>query len=297
MYECELPPVGDFVIATITSVTDYEAYVRLPEYGNIQGMVLLSAMTRKRVRSTIKLARIGQSNVMEVIRVDPKGYIDLSRNNVSPIDVKHCEDKFAKSRQVHLIMKHVAKECKIPLLAAYKTVGWPMYKKVINGHALDGFVIGMHQPDVAFANLGLTPNVLHAIAEISHHLLAPKPAKIQAEIELRCDTATADVDCLKTALLAGRAQSVNDVKLSVKVVAPPLYVISATVLNKELGLDIMQRACDTIQNVALPLGVLFELKTPPKVVSKAEQLKFDELLTQLERNTIQVPADDDDDND
>lgn len=62
-------------------------------------MILLSELSRRRIRSINKLIRIGKSECVVVIRVDKeKGYIDLSKRRVLPEDIVSCEDKFAKGK-------------------------------------------------------------------------------------------------------------------------------------------------------------------------------------------------------
>ena len=64
------------------------AYVKLLEYDNIDGMILLSELSRRRIRSIQKLIRIGRNEVVVVLRVDKeKGYIDLSKRRVSAEDI------------------------------------------------------------------------------------------------------------------------------------------------------------------------------------------------------------------
>eukprot|EP00757_Euglenozoa_sp_SAG-D1_P019997 gene19997-7091_t len=46
--------------------------------------------------------------VGSVTRVDrDKGYIDLSKKQVTERDRRRCEDRFNKAKAVHSIMKHV----------------------------------------------------------------------------------------------------------------------------------------------------------------------------------------------
>lgn len=91
-------------------------------------MILLSELSRRRIRSINKLIRVGRSECVVVIRVDKdKGYIDLSKRRVSPEDINRCEEKFAKAKavcflydcfyykidflfalKVHSILRHVA---------------------------------------------------------------------------------------------------------------------------------------------------------------------------------------------
>jgi translation initiation factor 2 subunit 1 len=60
------------------------AYVKLLEYDNIDGMILLSELSRRRIRSIQKLIRVGRNEVVVVLRVDKEkgapflfGRIDL----------------------------------------------------------------------------------------------------------------------------------------------------------------------------------------------------------------------------
>jgi predicted RNA-binding protein with RPS1 domain len=90
------------------------AYVQLLEYNNIEGMILLSELSRRRIRSINKLIRVGRNEVAMVIRVDKdKGYIDLSKRRVSPAESAKCEDRFNKAKGVHAIVKHVSNKLKV----------------------------------------------------------------------------------------------------------------------------------------------------------------------------------------
>lgn len=67
-------------------------------------MILLSELSRRRIRSINKLIRVGRNECVVVIRVDKnKGYIDLSKRRVSPEDILRCEDKYAKAKAVCIL--------------------------------------------------------------------------------------------------------------------------------------------------------------------------------------------------
>lgn len=87
------------------------------EYDNTEGMILLSELSRRRIRSVQKLIRVGRNEVVVVLRVDKeKGYIDLSKRRVSPEDIVKCEERYMKSKAVASILRHVAS--KIPTVGA-----------------------------------------------------------------------------------------------------------------------------------------------------------------------------------
>ena len=72
-------------------------------------MILLSELSRRRIRSINKLIRVGRSEVVVVIRVDKeKGYIDLSKRRVSPEDIVKCEEKFARGKTINSILRLTA---------------------------------------------------------------------------------------------------------------------------------------------------------------------------------------------
>jgi len=60
------------------------AYVKLLEYDNIDGMILLSELSRRRIRSIQKLIRIGRNEVVVVLRVDKEKGRPLKRCDLVP---------------------------------------------------------------------------------------------------------------------------------------------------------------------------------------------------------------------
>ena len=108
-YENKYPEIDDVVMVNVRSIADMGAYVYLLEYNNIEGMILLSELSRRRIRSINKLIRVGRTEPVVVIRVDKdKGYIDLSKRRVSPEDVERCTEVFSKAKAVNSILRHVA---------------------------------------------------------------------------------------------------------------------------------------------------------------------------------------------
>jgi len=138
MYEARYPAADDLVVVQVKNVAEMGAYVSLLEYDNIEGMILLSELSRRRIRSINKLIRVGRTEIVVVLRVDKeKGYIDLSKRRVSPEDILKAEEKFNKSKAVHSIMRHVSETCHVRLEDIYNQFGWDLYKRF--GHAYDAF--------------------------------------------------------------------------------------------------------------------------------------------------------------
>lgn len=71
-------------------------------------MILLSELSRRRIRSINKLIRVGRTEPVVVIRVDKeKGYIDLSKRRVSPEDIERCVEIVSKAKVRLTLEKNV----------------------------------------------------------------------------------------------------------------------------------------------------------------------------------------------
>jgi translation initiation factor 2 subunit 1 len=62
--------MGSTAKPNMCQIAEMGAYVKLLEYDNIDGMILLSELSRRRIRSIQKLIRVGRNEVVVVLRVD-----------------------------------------------------------------------------------------------------------------------------------------------------------------------------------------------------------------------------------
>lgn len=69
-YKKELPDVDEVVMCQVQQIAEMGAYVKLLEYDGAEGMILLSELSRRRIRSIQKLIRVGRNEVVVVLRVD-----------------------------------------------------------------------------------------------------------------------------------------------------------------------------------------------------------------------------------
>jgi translation initiation factor 2 subunit 1 len=97
-YEQKYPEVDELVMVQVRQIAEMGAYVKLVrsafprqeesghltsqntqlEYDNTEGMILLSELSRRRIRSVQKLIRVGRNEVVVVLRVDKEKGIDYT---------------------------------------------------------------------------------------------------------------------------------------------------------------------------------------------------------------------------
>lgn len=295
MYESLYPEVDDLVMVTVQQIADMGAYVTLNEYNNLEGMVLLSELSRRRIRSVQRLIRVGKTEVVVVLRVDrEKGYIDLSKRRVSPEEVEKFEEKFNKSKAVHSIMRHVAEKLDMPLEELYQQVGWPLYKKY--GHAFEAFKLALNDAEAVWSSLPgpVDPAIRAELMQSIVRRLTPQKLKLRADVEVAC-FGYEGIDAVRAALAAGEAVSTEDIAIKVKLVAPPLYVLLSTCMDKSRGLELMTRALEQIEATIKPLGGQVVIKMKPKAVSENEDKELADLMKKAEFENAEVSGDDEGD--
>lgn len=286
-YEARYPEIEQIVMVNVRNIADMGAYVSLLEYNNIEGMILLSELSRRRIRSINKLIRVNRNEVVMVLRVDKeKGYIDLSKRRVSPEDVAACEDKFNKAKAVHGVLRHLAERRKLYLEDLYERVGWPLYKKF--GHAYDAFKLALADEavpgtvDDPFAALakgeeggaeGVPEDLLDELKTYIRRRLAPQPVKIRSDVEVSC-FAYAGIDAIRDSLLAGVSCGTEASPIKVRLIAPPIYVLSTMTLEKDAGVAMLGRAIEAIREKITAQGGKMDVKMPPKAVSLKEDAEL-----------------------
>lgn len=96
-YKEKYPEVEDVVMVNVRSIAEMGAYVHLLEYNNIEGMILLSELSRRRIRSINKLIRVGKTEPVVVIRVDKEKGKDLFKNKYNKIINQHVCHRLHRS--------------------------------------------------------------------------------------------------------------------------------------------------------------------------------------------------------
>jgi len=291
-YENPFPEIESVVMVNVRNIADMGAYVSLMEYNNIEGMILLSELSRRRIRSIHKLIRVNRNEVVMVLRVDKeKGYIDLSKRRVSPEDVAACEDRFNKAKAVHGVLRHVAERRKYFLQDLYEKIGWPLYRKY--GHAYDAFKLAISDEKNAgdpFADIDVPEDLKDEIKMYILRRLAPQPTKIRSDIEVSC-FAYEGIDAIREALFAGMAVGTETSQIKIKLIAPPIYVLSTTTLDKEAGVALLNKAIDAIREIITAKGGKIDVKMAPKAVSDKEENALQEMMDRLALENEEVDGD------
>jgi len=257
-YEKKYPDVGDIVMARVTSIQDMGAYAHLLEYNNIDGMIPHSELSRKRIRSIQKLIRVGRTEPVVVLRVDEqKGYIDLSKRRAQPDEIAIAEDKFVRAKLVNQIIRNVADTCNLSMEELAEKTAWKL-ARIHKGDLYAGFKACVGRPEL-LNDCGLdehTKKIL--LAKIGHHLKSHKH-KIRADIDVTC-YGYEGVDAIKAALKAGIACGTDDIPITIKLLAPPHYIVAAHTTEVDEAIDLINNSLLKYKRVLRQVKAIFMLR-------------------------------------
>lgn len=240
--------------------------------------MLLSELSKRRIRSVSKLLRVGRTEICMVLRVDEqKGYIDLSKRRVAPEDAQAKEESFAKAKAVHSIMRHVAGLNNIPVEELCMKISWPLHKKYQN--AYEAFRKHVNEElnvwdEIDFSQPGqdLTDQKEKIKEEIEVNLrrkLIQQMIRLRAKVEVSCSDYEG-IDAIKKALLKGMEASTEEYELKIRLVACPLFILTCMCKDKEAGMAMLHEAIGLMQKSIESDNGKFELKSGPEVVGNQE---------------------------
>lgn len=295
-YKQKYPEIDDVVMVTVRSIAEMGAYVHLLAYKNIEGMILLSELSRRRIRSINKLIRVGRNECVVVIRVDKeKGYIDLSKRRVSPEEVKKCEEKFNRAKTVNSILRHVAEVLDYSsdeqLEELHEKTAWYFDEKYkTTGGSYEIFKHAVSEPSI-LDDCQLDDETKEVLLTNINRRMTPQAVKVRSDVEVAC-YGYEGIDAVKAALKEGLKFSTEEMPVKINLIAPPLYVVTTTTLERELGVETLKKAIEAIEKAINESNGQFSVKMEPKVVTDTDEIELSKQLAELEKMNAEVGGDD-----
>lgn len=143
-YSKELPEPNDKVVFEYLKLEETLVRIKLLEYNDIPGVILLTDLTRqKHVNSLQKLCPINQIAVGEVLSIEKHKEEDnllvfVSIKNILKDDQKRYLDYFYKSKKLCNFMKRIAINTEKDLIQVCQEISWPLYAMLeYDNHPLD----------------------------------------------------------------------------------------------------------------------------------------------------------------
>ncbi|EGD74441.1 eukaryotic translation initiation factor 2 subunit 1 [Salpingoeca rosetta] len=291
-YKNKFPELEDVVMVEVKSIAEMGAYVELLEYDGVEGMILLSELSRRRIRSINKLVRVGKTEAVVVLRVDEgRGYIDLSKRRVSPDEVAKCENRYSEAKIVNSILRTVADATGYDLEELYEKTAWKLEEGDKPGSSYQAFKKAIVETPELFDTFGLPENVKEKLVEKVKHRLMPNTVKIRAEVDAQC-YAYEGIEAVKSALKAGLEESTDDFKIQINLIAPPTYKIETVALDRKLGIDALNTCIERIRSELEARDGELQVRSEPQAVSDEDEKKLKERMDEAGQEEEEEEEDD-----
>lgn len=182
-----------------------------------------------------------------------------------------------------------------------------MYRKY--RHAFEAFKLVVNDPDTILDTLtrevkevgpdgkevtkvipALTPEIKDSLVKNIKRRMTPQPLKIRADIEMKCFQFDGVLH-IKEAVRKAEAIGNDVCPVKMKLVAPPLYVLTTQTLDKEQGISILTdaiKACT--ESIDKHKGKLV-LKEAPRAVSERDDKLLAEHMAKLRSANEEIDGD------
>ena len=247
----EWPEVGDLVITTIETVTDYGAYAKLDEY-NKRGLMHISEISSSWIRNIRDFVREGQKAVLKVLRVDlEKGHIDLSLRRVTKRAKIEKICAWKQDRKAETLLREVAEKIGLSNEEVYEKAGFPMVEKY---GLYDGFEkVAKEGPEV-LTKIGAPENLAKVFAEVAEERIRVKMVKVKGTLEIRCMQPNGAKIIKDSFLDAKKAEKTKDVGVRFYAIAAPKYSVEVLSENYKRAETVFQKVAQVVVSNVVKAG-------------------------------------------
>ena len=284
------PKVDETVIVVPIKIINLGVYVTLPEYNNIEGLIDLNEISRKRMKSLNQHVQLNKQFPACVLTVDPtNGNISLSKKAVNEADKLRCNENYRRERAVTEVMKQVCRRIeisttissnsKLSLKQLFEIFIWPLNDIHPGQHALDLLKMASKDFDAVYkrSESDMINSIDNEIITLFKSMLQLKfkdeIVNLQGVINICCFESDG-VNAIKNALMQG--QQVNP-DLSITIISPPYYGLFIKCKDQVAGLADIQLAMDKIRDSILMSKGSFQIvKVPDITTSDVLQVDIEE---------------------
>merc|ERR1712112_781210 len=103
------------------------------------------------------------------------------------------------------------------------------------------------------------------------------------------------IDAVKDALRAGIAVGNPEIPIKIKLIAPPVYVMTCSTPERTEGLALLNEGCKVVEERIKASGGRFAIQMAPKVVTATDEDELAAKIRKAEEENAEIDGDDDDD--
>jgi len=255
-YENILPECGTATIVSINDLNEMGIYVSLLEFDNIEGLLLFSEVSRRRIRSISKLIKIGKKEIVSIIRVDiDKNYIDVSKRQITEIEINYMKRKRNYGKIVNLISNNVARYFSLNFEETRLRWVWQIGRKFYN--LIKGFKIISKANFFFISSIDLSINEQKIFMNFLKKKMPTNVIKVEVELEMSVFCSNG-IEILKRSLINTKNNPLYS-DICYKTLISPRYLIYLTGETKKKVLKLLIKFLTSVSNIILEENGIFQV--------------------------------------
>jgi translation initiation factor 2 subunit 1 len=235
----DFPEEGELVVATVTQIRDFGAFVTLDEYANREAFIHLSEVATGWVKYIRDHIRERQKIVGRVLHIDTtKGQVDLSLKRINEHQRREKIQSWKNEQRAQRLLAIVAKALKTEVEGTYASFA----EKLVEDHGslFHAFEVASAEPKKFAAQYGKASWV-SVFVKIAGENLTPPQVTIRGTLEIS-SPAPEGVDDVRIALRA--AEEVDPESVTVQYVGAPRYRVQVTGTQYKQVEEVLKKATE-----------------------------------------------------
>jgi translation initiation factor 2 subunit 1 len=248
------PEVGEFVVCTVKTVTDFGAYVELEEFGGREGFIHISEIKAGWVKYVRDYVREGQKIVCKVLNVDPsRGHIDLSLKDVNDHQRRAKIQDWKNEQKATKWLQFVAEETN-----ADESDLQDLHEKFVEefGSAYSAFEEAAIEGEKPFKGIKVNKKYLNSIIKIAGENIKLPFVDIAGYVDLTCNLPNG-IEGIRQALSAANSMDEvdgKDIRLEISYTGAPRYRIKVIAPDYKKAESVLKKSAQTAVDTIAKLG-------------------------------------------
>lgn len=144
------------------------------------------------------------------------------------------------------------------------------------------------EPESVFGDLNIPAAIYEELRANIARRLTPQPVKVRADLEVS-NFSFSGILAIQSALAAGESLSTSEIPIKIRLVAPPLYVMTSNTTNKDGAIKLLTDAIVLIEErIKKEEGGSLVIKMAPKAVSQSDDVELAALMEKVARENKEI---------
>ncbi len=241
----EILEEGELVLVSVNQITTYGVYVSLDEYDGMKGFLHRSQIATGRVRHIERFIRVGQKEVLKVIRVNKaRNEVDLSLKQVTGQDKKDKLIVVKQSERAKNILEMVKNKLN---LSQEDTINFKSVLEERFGTLYNALEDLISDGKEVFSGLGLSQEFISSLEEIAKEKIVVPKVEIDCILEVSSFLSDG-MEIVKEALSAAENMETPNANIRISYISAPKYRLVVEADDYKVAEKILKKTVDVVQN-------------------------------------------------